>query len=263
MTTKDRLHELVDELPEGEIAAAVSAARHRRWRLTDCSGGQVRNYPSGASTRMLLRVAEGIGIDLLSIQVPEAFSPAVDPALRRGPWRWVTAHPLLAVVLLTYALTWIVLVPIALESHGWLPFSVPSLAVLVAAWGPLIAAVIVVASLGGRRGVRAYFGRLLIWLVPAYCAPAWPAAPSEPTGLTGPEDGMWRPSSSRRTALGCPPARNSPDQRPPAPHGPRSTMCRGEGSHAGVVRHVWEPPEARTRNGRAGRRPRRLLRRVP
>jgi membrane protease YdiL (CAAX protease family) len=39
------------------------------------------------------------------------------------------------------------------------------LAVLVAAWGPLIAAVIVVASLGGRRGVRAYFGRLLIWRV--------------------------------------------------------------------------------------------------
>src|SRR5947209_1644177 len=91
-------------------------------------------------------------------------APAGDQAIAQ--WSF---NALLAVVLLTCALTWVVLVPIALESHGWLPFSVPSLAVLVAAWGPLIAAVIVVASLGGRRGVRAYFGRLLIWRV----HPAW------------------------------------------------------------------------------------------
>jgi membrane protease YdiL (CAAX protease family) len=82
-----------------------------------------------------------------------------------GPRRWIAAHPFLAVVLLTYALTWAVLVPLALESHGWLPVSVPALATLGVAWGPAIAAVVVVAALGGRRGVRAYLKRLLRWRV--------------------------------------------------------------------------------------------------
>ena len=83
----------------------------------------------------------------------------------RGLRQWIAAHPLLSVVLLTYALTWAVLVPIALESHGWLPLSVPAFAVILAAWGPAIAAVVVSLSLGGRSGLRAYIGRLLCWRV--------------------------------------------------------------------------------------------------
>jgi uncharacterized protein len=78
----------------------------------------------------------------------------------RGPRRWTTARPLLSVLLLTYALTWVVLVPIAMESHGWLPVAVPTFAVILAAWGPAIAA-----ALGGRGGLRAYIGRLLCWRV--------------------------------------------------------------------------------------------------
>ena len=82
-----------------------------------------------------------------------------------GPRGWIAAHPVLAVVLLTHALTWAVLVPLALESHGWLPVSVPALAALGVAWGPAIAALVVVAALGGRGGVRAYVKRLVLWRV--------------------------------------------------------------------------------------------------
>jgi membrane protease YdiL (CAAX protease family) len=105
-------------------------------------------------------------------------SPAMEPGSHyrsapRSPRRtvrdWLVQHPLTAVVLLTYALTWVVLVPIALESHGWLPFSIPPLAVLGAAWGPLLAAVAVVTAAGGRSALRAYFARLLIWRV----QPSW------------------------------------------------------------------------------------------
>jgi membrane protease YdiL (CAAX protease family) len=58
-----------------------------------------------------------------------------------------------------------VLVPIALESHGWFAFSVPAPAVLAAAWGPAMAALVVTAAAGGRKGVRAYASQLLRWRV--------------------------------------------------------------------------------------------------
>jgi uncharacterized protein len=86
-------------------------------------------------------------------------------AVGGGPRRWIAAHPFLAVVLLTHGLTWAVLVPLALESHGRLLVSVPALATLGVAWGPAIAALVVVAALAGRGGVRAYSQRLLLWRV--------------------------------------------------------------------------------------------------
>ena len=79
--------------------------------------------------------------------------------------RRIAAHPLLSVVLLTYALTWVVLVPIMFESRGWLPFSVPAIGVIAAAWAPLLGAKAVAISVGGPRALGAHFGRFLIWRI--------------------------------------------------------------------------------------------------
>lgn len=98
----------------------------------------------------------------LIAQAPPARAPGpLGRRLRLG----IADHPLLAVVVLTYASTWAVLVPIALESHGWFAFSVPAAAVVAAAWGPAVAALIVAAAAGGGHGVRAYANQLLRWRV--------------------------------------------------------------------------------------------------
>ena len=105
-----------------------------------------------------LDIAPGGSVAESAVTTPATSRP-------RGLRRWIAAHPLLSVLLLTFALTWVVLVPIALESHEWLPLSVPAFAVILAAWGPAIVAVVVATALGGRGGLRAYIGRLLCWRV--------------------------------------------------------------------------------------------------
>jgi hypothetical protein len=78
--------------------------------------------------------------------IPLASSAPAPDRLGRRVRLGIAGHPVLAVVVLTYALAWAVLVPMTLESHGWFPVAVPVPAALAVSWGPAIAALAVAAT---------------------------------------------------------------------------------------------------------------------
>ena len=102
-------------------------------------------------------------------------------------------HPLLIFTVLTLILSWLPVIPYALGA-----FPAP-----VLACGPFLAAIITAAVVGGRKGLRAYFRRLIrwrvgvVWYVVAFLAPVagWAivayvnvllgAAPPSPAQLAG------------------------------------------------------------------------------
>lgn len=78
---------------------------------------------------------------------------------------WTKAHPLLAFVLLAYALSWAYWVPLVLTDHiVRLGSPVTQFPALLA---PLLAAFAVTAITDGRPGVRDLAARMLRWRVPA------------------------------------------------------------------------------------------------
>jgi uncharacterized protein len=77
----------------------------------------------------------------------------------------VQRHALLTFFVLAFGLSWPFLIADALGSHGWLPFRLPVIAMLLMSYGPTLAAIIVTGLTSGRSGVRALLGRLLIWRV--------------------------------------------------------------------------------------------------
>lgn len=74
----------------------------------------------------------------------------------------IARHPILSAILLTYLLTWAILIPDALTSWNLLPFKLPPWVDFLAGWGPAVAAIIVTAIVEGRHGVSALLKRFLI-----------------------------------------------------------------------------------------------------
>jgi CAAX protease family protein len=83
---------------------------------------------------------------------------------RLGVWK---SHPLVAYFVLAYGITWLLLGPVALRSHGLLalPSSLIFPLTLVGSIGPFLAALLLTATTTGRGGMRAFFRQLLIWRV--------------------------------------------------------------------------------------------------
>lgn len=74
--------------------------------------------------------------------------------------------PLIAFGLLTFGLSWGVWIPLALASRGLITLSLsPTLLTLIGAFGPSLAALVLVAATERWAGVRQLLGRLLIWRV--------------------------------------------------------------------------------------------------
>src|SRR5262245_47062412 len=92
---------------------------------------------------------------------------------RSGPLAVVRRHPLVAFVVLTFALTWLIQIPWVAGERHWLPFQVPLPLVLLQGWMPGLAAVLVTGVIGGRAGIRALLRRLVTWRVGAW----WYAVP--------------------------------------------------------------------------------------
>jgi uncharacterized protein len=69
---------------------------------------------------------------------------------------------------LTFAFTWALWVPAALEARGVIS-SLPVPATFLGAFGPMVAAIVVTALEGGRAGLRSLLGRIVRWRV----APIW------------------------------------------------------------------------------------------
>ncbi len=70
---------------------------------------------------------------------------------------------------LTYAISWLIWIPLALSRLGWGPFHIPegasNVVRLLGVLGPATAAILLSAFTGGRKAVGALLGRLKIWRV--------------------------------------------------------------------------------------------------
>lgn len=83
---------------------------------------------------------------------------------------WVNQHALLAYIVLTFGLTWPLMLAEVLGSWGVIPFRLSLagaglLLTLPMAYGPTIAALIMTGVISGKAGIRTLLGRLLIWRV--------------------------------------------------------------------------------------------------
>ena len=83
---------------------------------------------------------------------------------------FVRRRPLRVFLFLAFGLTWPLLIADAMGSYSLIPFrlavSGPGLIItLLVGYGPTLAAVIVTGMIGGKAGIRALLGRLLIWRV--------------------------------------------------------------------------------------------------
>ena len=96
-------------------------------------------------------------------------TPALGPrpfdAPAAGPLGLIRRHPIAALLVLTFGLTWLLEIPRVLDARGELPFAFPFWGVILMGWMPGLAAIIVAAATGGRAAVRTLFARVLIWRV--------------------------------------------------------------------------------------------------
>ena len=77
----------------------------------------------------------------------------------------VRAHPLTAFLSLALSLSWLIEVPLALTAQGIATFPVPFSWHYLAAFGPLLAALLVTVTLDGGSGLRDLLGRMWRWRI--------------------------------------------------------------------------------------------------
>ncbi len=78
-------------------------------------------------------------------------------------------YSLLMFFVLAYGLSWAVEIPLALRARGLIAAPIPWSLHYLAAYGPLLAAIIVTGLTDGQEGLRELFGRMLKWRV----RPVW------------------------------------------------------------------------------------------
>jgi uncharacterized protein len=82
-----------------------------------------------------------------------------------GPLGLIRRHPIAALLVLTFGLTWLLEIPRVLDARGELPFPFPFWGVILMGWMPGVAGVIVASATGSRAAVKTLFARVLIWRV--------------------------------------------------------------------------------------------------
>lgn len=84
---------------------------------------------------------------------------------------WIKCHVLVLYFVLTYAISWSFMIPVALKAQGLVSWSAPYALYYLASFGPMSAALILTAITEGKKGVGRLLGRLLKWRVePGYLA---------------------------------------------------------------------------------------------
>jgi membrane protease YdiL (CAAX protease family) len=84
---------------------------------------------------------------------------------------WFKRHALVLYFILTYAISWSFMIPVALKAQGLVSWQVPYGLYYFASFGPMTAALIITAITEGGMGIRKLLGRLLKWRVgPGYIA---------------------------------------------------------------------------------------------
>src|SRR4030067_3705845 len=77
----------------------------------------------------------------------------------------VMLHPLLVYYLLALAFSWSVLLLLGAEKQGWIDLQVPYAIHYLAAFGPMLAALVVTAATSGKAGLKELWGRITKWQV--------------------------------------------------------------------------------------------------
>jgi len=78
---------------------------------------------------------------------------------------WLKQHPVLAYFMLAFTLSWAIEIPMAASAQGWLHVSVPAALHYLAAFGPMVSAVIITAATEGRPGMRQLLAGVVQWRV--------------------------------------------------------------------------------------------------
>src|SRR3954451_13783679 len=110
-----------------------------------------------SSTRYLSIVSTATATSVLRAR---EFDPSA-----AGPLGLMRRHPIAALLVLTFGLTWLLEIPRVLDARGESPFSFPVWGVILMGWMPGLAAIIVALATGGRAAVKSLFARVLIWRV--------------------------------------------------------------------------------------------------
>jgi membrane protease YdiL (CAAX protease family) len=74
-------------------------------------------------------------------------------------------HSLLMFFVLAYGLSWAVEIPLALRAQGLIATPIPFSLHYLAAYGPMLAAILMTGVTSGRDGLKDLFGRMLKWRV--------------------------------------------------------------------------------------------------
>ena len=85
--------------------------------------------------------------------------------MKTHPLSWFKRHALVLYFILTYAISWLFMIPVALRAQGLVSWQVPYSLYYFASYGPLSAALIVTALTQGVPGIRQLLSRLLKWRV--------------------------------------------------------------------------------------------------
>ena len=85
--------------------------------------------------------------------------------MKTKPADWIKRYALVLYFLITYAISWAFMIPVALSEQGWVSWQVSHALYYFASFGPMIAALIVTAFTEGRNGVSLLLSRLLKWRV--------------------------------------------------------------------------------------------------
>lgn len=80
---------------------------------------------------------------------------------------WVKKHPLIYFFMIAYILSWIVEIPLALQTRGIIRDIFPFWFHYLAGYGPLLAALIVTGITGGTEALRELWGQMTRWRVKA------------------------------------------------------------------------------------------------
>jgi membrane protease YdiL (CAAX protease family) len=80
---------------------------------------------------------------------------------------WLKHNDLVLYFVLAYLLSWSVFIPIALSANGLIPLEIPLAYHYLGSFGPMVAAIIVMALTRGRQGLRILLAGLLKWRVEA------------------------------------------------------------------------------------------------
>lgn len=92
---------------------------------------------------------------------------------------WAKKRPLLSFFLLAYVLSWVVEIPLVLKAKGIIQTEIPFSLHYLAAYGPMLSALIVTGLTGGSRGLQELLGRMTKWRV----NPVWWLVTAAPLGF--------------------------------------------------------------------------------